>query len=303
MNTHNLIIDGNGLAYCEVYSTYQNQIIGKNGKNYGPLVKVLKNIRDYAQSLNANKVWFTLDKQLDTSGTSTNFRKTLLTEYKGHRKEDDRKAIVHEVLDDTLAFCKTLGIPVIQPNSMEADDVIYFLCKNLEGTKTVLTVDEDLLQLIDENVSVFLFTKRKLINYENFRANTKMDTVEQYIKYKAVKGDDSDNIKGIYNYGPVKSANAVLHWDEWFPEQTLENQQLILKNIELIDLSNTKKYCPDEEISYKKQLDSINCEFDHQAFLKLSKYLEINHALSASSSIWQEVFQSTDDLDDIFSTL
>jgi 5'-3' exonuclease len=299
MDNH-LIIDGNGLAYCAIYSTHQNIITGAGGKNYGPLIKVLKNIKDYAQSLKATKVWFTLDKQLEEG--SNNFRKKLLTEYKSHRKDDGKKVLVHELLDDVVRFCESLGITVVQPLNMEADDVIYYLCKTIEGNKTVLTVDEDLLQLVDDTTSVFLFTKKKLVNQENFRANTKLTSTADYIKYKAVKGDVSDNIKGVYNYGPIKSLNAIAHWDEWYPSQSPENKKLIDKNIELIDLSVTSKYCPGEHASYKTQIDNCTAKFDFIKFKELSKECKICNFILSSS--WKEVFNKiNDDLYDFLDTL
>lgn len=299
MKNNNLIIDGNGLAYSTVFSNYQNEILGKDGKNYSSLIRVLKRIREYSKSLNADKVWFTLDKQLDSSGKTTNYRKTLLTEYKSNRKDDARKAQVYDILNHVVEFCKVLGIPVIQPCFMEADDVIYYLCKTLEGKKTVLTVDEDLLQLIDEDVSVFLFQKKKIVNHENFTINTKLENVDQFIKFKAVKGDVSDNIDGLDDYGPVKSKNAVFNWEEWFPKQSIENQEKILKNVELIDLSKTKIHCPDEERSYLEQMKNISCKFDQKEFTRLSNSLKIDNHISSKSFIWKEVFDKKNDLDEL----
>jgi 5'-3' exonuclease len=84
----------------------------------------------------------------------------------------------------------------------EADDAIAYYVHNRKPDESILiaTNDRDILQLLDENVHVYLFPKKLIITPGNFQ----MFFPYHYKNVKLIKiitGDKSDAIHGIYGLG------------------------------------------------------------------------------------------------------
>lgn len=153
--------------------------------------------------------------------TRDTFRKKLYPEYKAQRKEirpelKSQFALAQEVL-------KEMGIPVFAYSEYEADDIIGTIAKNFEEDIPVFiwTKDQDQLQLIDENIRVWLITTKTDVLFTEHNLNKDMYcipngafeytslyleedyfvTPEQIIDRKAIEGDASDNIPGIKGVG------------------------------------------------------------------------------------------------------
>lgn len=281
-NYENLIIDGNGLAHAAIH--VGSPFIVK-GEDLGPILRILKSIKSLQQRFQTKKLYFTLDKPLVRN---QNFRRELC-EYKAHRSDLNHEH-VHKTLDHVVEFVKSLGGTVIYPYALEADDVVYYLSKNLNGRNIIVTVDEDLLQLVNENNSVFLNTKKKLVTHENFSANTKVKTVEDFIKFKAVKGDPADNIKGVYMYGSVRAKRAVELWDEWYPNQPQELQDMISTNMDIINLAHVGERFPEEWKNIGEQLEQANAQqFDIRSFKTLCEQSSFSVILN-NLPAWKESF-------------
>ena len=92
---------------------------------------------------------------------------------------------------------------------MEADDLIAELCNALPRSEeiVVMSKDQDLFQLLElENVRIHDFTK--MITREDFIEKFGI-LPEQYVDYKALAGDASDNIPGVKGIGG-KTARKLL---------------------------------------------------------------------------------------------
>lgn len=150
-------------------------------------------------------------------------RQGMLPDYKASRSSRPPEAYaafneLKVMLQD--AFCGVGAQVAWQDSSernpmhgMEADDVIGYLCKHLDGKKVVLTTDGDLAVLVDEHTSLYRMDKVEEGNpYGPFQ--------NRHIRlYKAMVGDTSDNIKGAKGFGEkawldllVNSDDADLDW-------------------------------------------------------------------------------------------
>ena len=137
----------------------------------------------------------------------------LFAEYKAQRRAmpDDLRsqfALVRRVL-------ATYGIPVVEIEGQEADDVIATLARQAEeaGEQTiVVTGDLDLLQIVDERTTV-LVTRRgitELGRYDPPAVRERFDLEPtQLPDYRGLKGDPSDNLPGIPGVGE-KTASKLL---------------------------------------------------------------------------------------------
>jgi len=149
----------------------------------------------------------------DIKGTSANKRLEIFDGYKAGRTKpaDDFYAqlpILREVLD---AF----NWPLYELDQYEADDIMGTFAAQAkeEGIEACLvTGDYDLLQLIDDNTGVYI-TKTggtDLIRYDDAAFEEKYGVkVSQFVDYKALVGDSSDNIPGVPKIGP-KAAQTLL---------------------------------------------------------------------------------------------
>ena len=145
--------------------------------------------------------------------TGKTFRDELYPDYKATREkmpEDLRPQIerMRELVD-------TFNIPRAEMEGYEADDVLGSLARwaNEQGlTVKIITGDKDLLQLVNERTIINLPGRSLSDAKDYFREDVKKKMgvwPEQVIDLKALMGDRSDNIPGVYGVGE-KTATSLL---------------------------------------------------------------------------------------------
>jgi len=150
----------------------------------------------------------------DIKGTSAGKRLEIFSDYKAGRIKpaDDFYAqlpILREVLE---AF----DWPLYELDQYEADDIMGTFAAQAkeEGVEACLiTGDYDLLQLIDDNTGVYITRtgSSDLVRYDDEAFEAKYGVkVSQFVDYKALVGDSSDNIPGVPRVGP-KAAESLLN--------------------------------------------------------------------------------------------
>lgn len=108
----------------------------------------------------------------------------------------------------------------------EADDIMFTgakICSELKRQAFVLTSDKDLLQTLDEYVTVVhkvMLNENEEIKYESEEYN-KLFPVrpKELAYYRAIIGDKSDNIKPVIQRFPKDLAQDIAHYlseYEWF---------------------------------------------------------------------------------------
>jgi DNA polymerase-1 len=148
----------------------------------------------------------------DKSKTSTSKRKEIFPEYKAGRTRppDDFFAqipLLHELLE-------SFGWPVIELDHYEADDIIGTI--SVEATKKdietyVISGDYDMMQLLSTHTSVYINKKGSdMMRFTETEFEEKYGVkLAQFVDYKALVGDSSDNIPGVKGIGP-KAAQTLL---------------------------------------------------------------------------------------------
>ncbi len=250
---NNLILDANNLLYRTFWVNKTRN--GDSAEEDMSVVMFLRSLRSYCEKFNATNVYAVWDKKL--THPSVNFRKQQSAgEYKGNRDGEVAKdahkhdIIIKEMLDH-------LGIMNIYPNIMEADDVIAYLTYTLQGKNYIISVDKDLYQLITPNTYVFNPIQKITITPDNFSTYTKGVNIESFLNYKALRGDNSDNIKGLARVGHKRSMILIDRFKHEKPENILTSEQFkqFQSNREIMDLSTGYKYYAEEEPIYKSQVD------------------------------------------------
>jgi 5'-3' exonuclease len=210
----------------------------------------------------------------------------LTVHYKGNRNYTPFEG-VHNYDDLIQQMLSNLNIKNIYPNVMEADDVIAWLCHNLDGEKVVVSTDKDMWQLINEDTKVFFPTSKKEINLNNFTKEAGI-AKEHYLLYKCILGDISDNVKGVEGFGKVKAKKAA---ENGISTLTEEQQQIVQTNLKLSDLLYGYRYYPGEEVCYKEQMSQLQENtFDLESFKDIISHLELD-SISKNVNIWVSTFE------------
>lgn len=183
------------------------------------------------------------------------FRNDLFKDYKGTRQpmpEDLR-----EQLKDLKVLLNAMGIKIIEQKEIEADDIIGTLTRKFNEEFILISGDKDLLQLINNNTTVWL-TQRGITNVlkvtpEVLKSEFNLEPY-QVIELKAIMGDSSDNIPGVVGIGKV-GANKLI--SEFL---TLDN---VYENIEKLAKGMQTKLLENKEMAYlSKQLATIKLDVE-----------------------------------------
>lgn len=247
-------------------------------------------IKKYANMFNCCNIYSVWDKRL-IRGVK-NYRRTAKTvEYKGNRDvEKNKKVFSYEEVITELISC--LGVKNMYPGILEADDVIYWLCKNNDQPKVVVSVDQDMLQLIDENTAVYSPIKDVMITHDNFEQHTGVPC-EQFVRYKSLMGDKSDNLPGLDKCGPktaVKLINKHPTDETLIEEMGNEKLEPYFMNLKLIDLSQGEKHHPEDNELYKEQYTRLeNHDTDFKQFMNRCAALNMNNIVSKIDD-WKSTF-------------
>ena len=144
-------------------------------------------------------------------------RDTLYPAYKAKRAETPEELIPQ--LARIEALVRAFNIPILAADGYEADDMIGAIVSQAEAqgvSVLVITGDRDILQLISPLTRVQLPNFGKGgddITYDEaaFIAKYKFRP-DQLVDYKALKGDDSDNIPGVAGIGEKGATELLLKY-------------------------------------------------------------------------------------------
>jgi len=173
---------------------------------YGFIASVLKHIRQLrpAQAI----VCFDSQTQSD--------RSDIVATYKSNRV----KAFEIDSVDNPFSQMKFvrasldhLRLPWIEKPSVEADDLIgsYASVAVKRGMSVIIaSCDQDFMQLVTEDISVFIKWGDRETTYTPEKVKEKFDIApSQFVDFRALTGDTSDNINGVPGIGPKTAASLL----------------------------------------------------------------------------------------------
>lgn len=115
-----------------------------------------------------------------------------------------------EITQDTL---RAGGVPVFTAPGYEADDVIGTLAAQAVNSEVIIvTGDRDLLQLVNDNVKVYMpikgLSEAKLLGRDEVVTYLGI-TPDEVVDYKGLVGDPSDNYPGVPGIGPKTAIDLI----------------------------------------------------------------------------------------------
>ena len=178
-------------------------------------------------------------------------------DYKATRKPmpDDLRPQIPFIKDIVRGF----SIPVLEKQGVEADDIIGTLAQRVskQGWRTVIVSgDKDLMQLVDENVTMIDTMKDKTYDVAAVKERFGVGP-DKVVEILGLMGDTSDNIPGVPGIGPKTAQRLIEEYGS--VEAVLQNTEN-LKNVKLRE--SFRKYA--EQARLSRQLANIrkDIEFD-----------------------------------------
>jgi len=143
---------------------------------------------------------------------SKTFRNEIYDQYKAHRPPAPEDLIPQFPLirEATRAF----GLPAVEMENFEADDLIctYTHLAKKDGFKvTIISSDKDLMQLVDDDVSLMDPVKGTLVGREGVIEKFGVPP-ELVVDAQALIGDSSDNVPGAPGIGVKTAAQLLLEY-------------------------------------------------------------------------------------------
>ncbi len=240
------------------------------------------------------------------------FRHEAFKEYKAGREKapDDFYTQIPRIKE----IVETLNIPQFEQEGVEADDIIGTIIKineknNPEIKNKIVTSDMDAMQLVSDKTCVGNLHKGYKASI-TFGPNEVFEKYqihpEQVVDYKAIQGDNSDNIPGVKGIGKVGAASLL---------QEYGSLDGIYEHLEKIkgkkqDLLRDQR----EQAYFSQMLATIKCdvELDYNIELAKAHEFDVNKILGLFESLqfyslmrrlkeWRQTHGvQTTDLQDIF---
>lgn len=230
-------------------------------------------------------------------GRSTR-RKAILPEYKAGRQvlTEEQTRLRWFDTGRLIQLLRRLGCRSALLPGKEADDVIGLLTTRCINP-TIVSSDQDFLQLVQRGASCWFYDKDKFVSGVNFFEEYGV-LPNQFLLYRAIVGDPGDTIAGVRGVGP-KTALPLLGRDakiETFDdlcnsmrgkelsarEKTLvSSREIVLRNFDLMDL--LRETFAGEEIKSVDNLIESTVGFDDLCFSEMQSL-----GMKIAVEIWSE---------------
>lgn len=209
LNSRILLVDGMN-TFLRSFAAINH--VNLAGNHVGGLTGYLKSLGFAIKFLQPTRVINIFDGE----GGSIN-RKYLYPKYKANRdnqrivnfksfnnKKEEDESKINEITR-LIDYLRYLPVSSICVDKLEADDVIGYLSTKFhnevpDSNVFIMSSDADFLQLINERITVYSPTKKKIYKIEDVLEEYKIHP-ENFIIYKSLVGDNSDNIPGVQGIG------------------------------------------------------------------------------------------------------
>jgi 5'-3' exonuclease len=249
---HTLIIDGANF----LHRARSGFALG----DYAIVYNTLRSLRPICDWTKPTRVVFTLEgrpkRQL-----------ALLPEYKANRFVDPNdlekvksNADFHRQSDVVVDLLKKhFPVSVVQHSDFEADDLIYnvILSSSTVARFTVVSTDTDFTQLLQEfnNVELYNPVKKKYVEAPPY----------DYVRWKALRGDASDNIPHLPGINNDAIAVEFFSHGERFEEALVNTERFeeFKRNVELIQF---KRWTDEERLLMRSSTPTRDWEKVRELF-------------------------------------
>ena len=173
----------------------------------------------------------------------------------GYEDLEDQQESMKRNFNLLIKYLELLPLDLCYIDHIEADDVMAYAARHIfEKEVMIISSDKDFLQLVDDRISVYLPTKKKLMKMEDVKELYGVPS-HNLVYYRIFDGDKSDNIPGVRGIGPKTLLNKLdflqsdeLTMDTLFERvseleddklksKIMENKDVLTLNYDLMQLS------------------------------------------------------------------
>ena len=201
-----LLIDGSGYIFRAFYGL--PPMTNKNGVPVNAVFGFTKMLIKLIDDLKPNYAAVIFDVSRKT------FRNDLYELYKANRSDPPEDLIPQfSIIRDAT---KAIGLPVVEMEGFEADDLIATytnIAFKLKKKAIVVSSDKDLMQLVDGNT--ILFDPMKQLWIDDAKVFEKFGVLpNKVIDVQSLAGDSSDNIPGVPGIGIKTAAELICQYGD-----------------------------------------------------------------------------------------
>jgi DNA polymerase-1 len=212
------------------------------------------------------------------------FRHKEFKEYKATRPPTPKDLVSQ--IPKIKEILKSFSIPIFEKEGFEADDLIATIAKKAENEVSeifVLTGDFDTLQIVDKKIKIFFLGKRikEPSIYDEKKVISEFGILPtQLPDFKALVGDQSDNIPGVPGIGPktgVEILKCYGNLENLYSR--IEKEKKLKEKIKKELVANKEKVFLSKDLAKLKDkieidFDLKKCSFDKLDFQAFKKALE-----------------------------
>ena len=257
------LLDAMALIYRSHFALSNNPIVNSKGVNTGAILGFCNSLMEIITKEEPTHIGVAFDTDVPT------FRHVEFEAYKANRERQP------EEIGVAIPLCKEIlggfGIPVMEVDGFEADDLIGTLAKKAarEGFEVyMMTPDKDYAQLVEENIYLYkparMGNGAEVMGIPEVLAKFDILEVPQVIDVLGLKGDAVDNIPGVPGVGDKTASKLLKQFG------SVEN---IIANVEELKGSLKKKIEEfGEQGLLSKKLATIHTEVPYEFEAESLKY-------------------------------
>ena len=313
-----LIVDG---LNTFIRSWTVNPTMDDNGDHIGGIVGTLKGIGYAIREYNTTRCIIVFDGK---GGSKS--RKDLYSGYKENRgnnrfrvnraysdlmnKEEEGVSMKRQMIG-LIELLEYLPVEIMLYDSIEADDVMGYIASQLlkeDESAVIMSADKDFLQLVNERVKVYSPTKKKLYD-TNLVISEYGVHPANFMVYRTLDGDKSDNIDGIAGCGlktiikrfPEVVEETEITIDDMFNlceqrksenkfyDKILDGKKIIERNYKLMQLLDPEIPTNKKLTINQKYLDN-SAKLDKLGFIKKAMGMKVINSFGDVNSWIQTTF-------------
>ena len=249
-----LLLDGYNLMYRARHSMARGY-----GGEHTIVYAFFRSLRPLVEKFSPDKIYFVLEGYPKK-------RMALAPDYKGSRTYHDRDGFKAQRRKISDILKEQFPVSVVRHKDFECDDVLANLIRyeHSEDQCVVVSSDSDFIQLYnsDDNVEVYNPIRKKFVEKPDY----------DYVLWKALRGDSSDNIEGFRGIGNKRA--LTLTKDPQLLNEYLEKEPgrhaKLQKNLEMIKFHDMKEELQEvdhwsDEVSW----EDVRYTFEEMGFFSI----------------------------------
>src|ERR1035437_2564691 len=232
------LLDAYALIFRSYYAFIRNPMFNNEGLNTSCIFGFINTLEELLSKEKPTHIAVAFDPP------GPNFRHEMFPQYKANRDatpEDIIRSIPY--IKDIL---KAYGIPILQIDGYEADDVIGTMALKAKAdgyTVYMMTSDKDYIQLLTENIYMYKPSRTgvgvEIVDSDKAGKDFQLTSPKQFIDILALMGDASDNIPGAPGVGEKTAIKLIAEFES--VEKLLENTHSLKGKIQEIIVNNKDK--------------------------------------------------------------